>query len=137
MQLLAADDLKRLGHNTADYVHLVAESLKLSFSDRDAYYGDPDFVDVPLRGLLSDDYTRVRRRDIDPDRAWSAMPEAGDPWQFEDRTQPAESRAIRLHAVLFRLPVVPIGNDSTVSECRLWVVSGPSTSYQPTGSYRV
>ncbi|MEE8045434.1 MAG: gamma-glutamyltransferase family protein [Dehalococcoidia bacterium] len=90
LQLLAADDLKRLGHNTADYVHLVAESLKLSFSDRDAYYGDPDFVDVPLRGLLSDDYTRVRRRDIDPDRAWSAMPEAGDPWQFEDRTQPAE-----------------------------------------------
>lgn len=89
VQLLASDDLARLRHNTADYVHLVAESLKLSFSDRDAFYGDPDFVDIPLRGLLSEDYTRVRRQDIDPNRAWAAMPEAGDPWRFEGRSQPA------------------------------------------------
>ncbi len=89
VQLLAGDDLKRLGHNTADYIHLAAEALKLSFSDRDAFYGDPDFVDVPMRGLLSEDYTQTRRHDIDMDRAWPAMPDAGDPWRFEGRSQPA------------------------------------------------
>jgi gamma-glutamyltranspeptidase/glutathione hydrolase len=90
VQILAGDDLKRLGHNTADYIHIVAEALKLSFSDRDAYYGDPDFVDVPMRGLLSDDYARARRQDIDMQRAWPAMPDRGDPWQFEGRSQPAD-----------------------------------------------
>lgn len=88
VQLLAGDDLKRMGHNTADYIHLVAEALKLSFSDRDAFYGDPDFIDVPMRGLLSADYTKARRLDIDPGRAWPAMPDAGDPWRFEGRSQP-------------------------------------------------
>ena len=88
VQLLAGDDLKKMGHNTADYIHLVAEALKLSFSDRDAFYGDPDFIDVPMRGLLSTDYTKARRMDIDPNRAWPAMPDAGDPWRFEGRSQP-------------------------------------------------
>ena len=90
VQILAGDDLTRLGHNTADYVHLLAETLKMSFSDRDAFYGDPDFVDVPMRGLLSEDYARARRADIDAERAWPAMPDAGDPWKFEGRSQPAD-----------------------------------------------
>ena len=90
VQILAGDDLKKLGHNTADYIHIVAEALKLSFSDRDAFYGDPDFVDVPMRGILSEDYARARRHDIDMDRAWPAMPDAGDPWRFEGRSQPAD-----------------------------------------------
>ena len=42
---------------SADYVHVVTESLKLAMADRDAYYGDPEFVDVPLSELLSDAYT--------------------------------------------------------------------------------
>ena len=90
VQLLASDDLRRIGHNTADYVHLVAEALKLSFSDRDAFYGDPDFVDVPIRGLLSEKYTLKRRQDINADKAWPAMPHAGNPWLFEGRNQPAD-----------------------------------------------
>ena len=90
VQILAGDDLTRLGHNTADYVHLLAETLKISFADRDAFYGDPEFVDVPMRGLLNEDYALARRADIDPQRAWPAMPDAGDPWQFEGRSQPAD-----------------------------------------------
>jgi gamma-glutamyltranspeptidase/glutathione hydrolase len=87
-QILAGDDLGRMGHNSADYVHVVSEALKLSFADRDAFYGDPDFVDVPMRGLLNDEYCRSRRDQIDPGRAWPAMPDAGDPWKFEGRSQP-------------------------------------------------
>ena len=90
IQLLAGDDLKGLGHNSADYIHLLAEALKISFSDRDAFYGDPDFIDVPMRGLLSEAYAKSRRADIDISRATPAMPDAGDPWSFEDRSEPQD-----------------------------------------------
>ena len=47
-----------------DFVHTVIECAKLAFADREAYYGDPDFVDVPLRDLLSPNYNMVRRSEI-------------------------------------------------------------------------
>jgi gamma-glutamyltranspeptidase/glutathione hydrolase len=46
----------------ADFVHAVVEAAKLAFADREAYYGDPDFVDVPLNTLLSDEYNDARRK---------------------------------------------------------------------------
>ena len=61
LAILAGYDLKALGHNSADYLHLVAEALKLAFADRDRFYGDPDFIDVPLDGLLSPGYAAARR----------------------------------------------------------------------------
>ncbi len=79
LSILAHDDLPALGHNSADYLHLVAEALNLAFADRDRFYGDPDFVDVPLAGLLSPDYAAARRSQIDPARAWLEMPPSGDP----------------------------------------------------------
>jgi gamma-glutamyltranspeptidase/glutathione hydrolase len=45
----------------ADFVHVVAEAMKLAYADREAFYGDPDFVDVPMDALLSDAYARDRR----------------------------------------------------------------------------
>ncbi len=88
LQTLAGDDLTTLGHNSADYVHLLAEALKLSFADRDAFYGDPDHVDVPINGLLDPAYAADRRGKVDHDTASPAMPAAGDPWQYEGRSQP-------------------------------------------------
>ncbi|RPI01220.1 MAG: gamma-glutamyltransferase family protein, partial [Zetaproteobacteria bacterium] len=61
MALVIGDDLKALGHNTADYLHLLIESAKLAFADREAYYGDPRFDTVPLDVLLSPAYTAKRR----------------------------------------------------------------------------
>ena len=69
LALLAGDDLGRLGHNSPEYVHLVVEAAKLAFADREAFYGDPAFVDVPLDRLLSPEYNRERRALIDPERA--------------------------------------------------------------------
>ena len=68
-RLLEGYDLRALGHNSAAYIHTVTEASKLAFADREAYYGDPDFVHVPLPELLSDTYTAARRQLIDPDRA--------------------------------------------------------------------
>ena len=82
LAILAGYDLPALGHNSADYLHLVAEALKLCFADRDKFYGDPDFVAVPIEGLLSPGYAATRRARIDPARAWPEMPPFGDPRPF-------------------------------------------------------
>jgi gamma-glutamyltranspeptidase/glutathione hydrolase len=69
MRLLEGFDLKKLGHNSASYIHTVIESAKLAFADRERFYGDPRFVDVPLKKLLSREYADERRKLIDPRKA--------------------------------------------------------------------
>lgn len=66
-------DLAQLGHNTADYIHVLAEALKLAFSDREAYYGDPRFVDVPLEYLLSNEHATELRGRIDMSTALPSL----------------------------------------------------------------
>ena len=83
LKILEGFDLRGMGHNTAAYAHTVLEALKLAFSDRDAYYGDPDFVDVPLEGLISESYAQERRAAIDAGRASPEMPLPGDPWPHQ------------------------------------------------------
>ena len=69
--------LDALGHNSPAYLHRLIETIKLAFSDRDAYFGDPRFVKVPA-ALLGKAYARMRR-ELVGDRAWAEMPPAGDP----------------------------------------------------------
>src|SRR5262244_3176528 len=66
LRLLEGFDLKKMGHDSADYIHTVVEAEKLAFADRDEYYGDPNFVKVPMEQLLSDEYTKMRRTLINP-----------------------------------------------------------------------
>ena len=77
LALLEGTDLAGLGHNSADYVHRLTEALKLAFADREAYYGDPALVEVPLATLISEEYAAERRKLIRPDRAWPEMPPPG------------------------------------------------------------
>ena len=56
LRLLEGFDLPKLGHNSADYIHTLIEAAKLAFADRERWYGDPAFVDVPLERLLSSEY---------------------------------------------------------------------------------
>jgi gamma-glutamyltranspeptidase / glutathione hydrolase len=79
LNLLDAAELRKLGHNSTGYLHRITEAVKLAFADREAYFGDPRIVDVPMEALLSRDYARARREMIRPDRAWPEMPPAGDP----------------------------------------------------------
>jgi gamma-glutamyltranspeptidase/glutathione hydrolase len=62
LKVLEGFDLKAKGPASPEFVHAVAEALKLAFADREAYYGDPDFVKVPLETLLSDTYGRERAK---------------------------------------------------------------------------
>jgi gamma-glutamyltranspeptidase/glutathione hydrolase len=79
MNLLDAIEMRKLGHNSTAYLHRITEAVKLAFADREAYFGDPRMVDVPIEALLSCDYARKRRELIRPDKAWPEMPPAGDP----------------------------------------------------------
>ena len=78
LRLLEGLDLQKMGYLSADYVHAVVEALKLALADRDEYYADPNFVDVPLAALLSDEYTHLRQPLIDMQHA-SLEVRPGDP----------------------------------------------------------
>ncbi|MCI0485563.1 MAG: gamma-glutamyltransferase [Blastocatellia bacterium] len=69
LNILEGFDLKALGHNSAEYLHLLVEAKKLAFADRARYIADPDFAKIPLERLLSKEYAAERRKLIDPDRA--------------------------------------------------------------------
>jgi gamma-glutamyltranspeptidase/glutathione hydrolase len=69
LNMLEADDLAGMGHNSAAYLHLLTESMKLAYADRSQYLGDPDFADVPVAKLIDKAYAARQRKLIDPDRA--------------------------------------------------------------------
>ncbi|HET6493016.1 MAG TPA: gamma-glutamyltransferase family protein [Burkholderiales bacterium] len=79
LNILKGYDLKAMGHNSADYIHVVTEALKLAFSDRHNHFGDPKFIKVPMAGLMSDKYAAWRRSLISAEKASAGMPPAGDP----------------------------------------------------------
>jgi gamma-glutamyltranspeptidase/glutathione hydrolase len=87
LRLLESFDLKKLGLNSADYIHTVIEAEKLALADRDEYYGDPNFVTVPMQQLLSDQYTKMRRELIDPQKA-SLDLRPGDPYKMKPTKPP-------------------------------------------------
>jgi gamma-glutamyltranspeptidase / glutathione hydrolase len=82
LRLLEGCDLKDMGFLSGDYVHAVIEALKLAMADRDEYYGDPNFADVPMDRLLSDEYTRIRQPLIDMQRASHEI-RPGDPYTMK------------------------------------------------------
>jgi len=73
--MLATLDLKAMGHNSARYIHTVAESLKLAFADRERYYGD--VATVPIGELLAPAYLGERATLIQANRALAAAPAPG------------------------------------------------------------
>ena len=82
LNLIEQFDLKSMGCNTAESVHLMVEAKKLAFIDREAYVADPEYVDVPVEGLISKEYAAERARLIDPERVAYDV-KAGNPWQYQ------------------------------------------------------
>ena len=73
LNILEGFDLKSLGHNSAEYLHLLVEAKKLAFADRDTYYADPDKAKVPVEKLISKEYGERQRRRIDTNKAAKAV----------------------------------------------------------------
>jgi len=78
LNILEGYDIAAMGFGSADYVHTFVEAKKLAFEDRARFYADMEFVDVPVKGLISKAYAAKRRALINPDRAAKSYP-AGDP----------------------------------------------------------
>jgi gamma-glutamyltranspeptidase/glutathione hydrolase len=95
--MLEGYDLKAMGYNRPDTVHLMVETMKLCLADRDVWFADPLFAEVPGKQLLSPEYAKLRRTLIDMSKsAQKQMP--GDP--------------LKMQALLDR-PVLPVGIEST------------------------
>jgi gamma-glutamyltranspeptidase/glutathione hydrolase len=86
LNILENFDLHAMGYASADYLHTVAEALKLAYADRDTYYADPAFVQVPGEGLLSKAYAKERAALIDPKHASTSFI-AGDPLKYDSKVK--------------------------------------------------
>ncbi|MGB7891412.1 MAG: gamma-glutamyltransferase [Microcoleus sp.] len=69
LNILGDSDLKRLGRQSPDTLHLLAESMRIAYADRAEYLGDPDFVSVPVKALTSSNYAKLRRSQIQMSKA--------------------------------------------------------------------
>jgi gamma-glutamyltranspeptidase/glutathione hydrolase len=107
LRILDGFDLAAAGFGTARSLHLVLEAQRRAFLDRFRHLGDPAFVDVPYRGLLSPDYAAVRRASIDPSRATPELA-PGDPWRFQGSDAPA-------HLPLTMVAPADVGHTTHVS----------------------
>jgi gamma-glutamyltranspeptidase/glutathione hydrolase len=78
LALLDGFDLAAMGPGSADFIHTVTECAKLAFADREAWYGDPDFTDVPVKALLSAEYADARRQLVGPRASADLLPGSPD-----------------------------------------------------------
>jgi gamma-glutamyltranspeptidase/glutathione hydrolase len=78
LNILEGFDLKSMGRNSAETLHVMIEAKKIAWADRAKFYADPEFAKIPLAGLLSKEYAAERRKLIDPNRA-AKTAEAGVP----------------------------------------------------------
>ena len=85
LQMLEMYDLHSMGHNSVDFLHLMAEVKKLVFEDRAKYYADPDFSSSPLIGLVSKEYAKERLKLFNPKRAAQTV-DAGNPALYQGDT---------------------------------------------------
>lgn len=90
LRLLENFDIKSMGFFSPDYIHVTTEAMKLAYADRDKYYGDPEFVKVPLKELLSDQYTKIRYPLIDMKKSSDKI-RPGDPIKMIADAGPGES----------------------------------------------
>jgi gamma-glutamyltranspeptidase/glutathione hydrolase len=81
LQILKGFDLQAMGHNSADYLHVMTEAKKLAFEDRARFYADMAFADVPVEGLISEEYAAERRKLIKMDEVLQA-PTHGNPRDY-------------------------------------------------------
>lgn len=92
LNLLEGFDLQALGHNSAQYLHLLAECFRRAWVDRFRYMGDPEFEDVPIAGLTSKEYAAKMRPMLNLEAAPASI-EPGNPWRYQgDGRTPQASR---------------------------------------------
>ena len=86
LNMLEGYDVAAMGPGSLEFIHRYTEAFKLAAADREGFFGDPDQIDVPIRGMLDKGYADDRRALIRDERARPELPEPGDPWRYEGRS---------------------------------------------------
>jgi len=137
LALLRGFDLAAMEPAGADFVHTVVECAKLAYADREAFYGDPRFGDVPLTSLLSDDYNEARQALVGAKASLALRPGAVDghtPWVDHE----AASRAgLALSSAGVGEPTVSRLGVTGADTCHLDVIDrwGNMVSATPSGGW--
>ncbi|MBW2618649.1 MAG: gamma-glutamyltransferase [Deltaproteobacteria bacterium] len=82
LKILEGYDLQAMGYNSLEYIHTIVEAEKLAHADAYQFVADPDFVDVPAKELLSDNYAKAQRKRIDPKKAAQGRVRYGKPREW-------------------------------------------------------
>lgn len=108
LNILENFDLKAMGYNSANYINTLYQAMTLAFSDRDFYYGDPDFgPKSPMKGLLSKEYAKERAKLIQEKNDETMGP--GDPYPFQGEKNPfLDLLSKRKEALAYDRPELPI-----------------------------
>ena len=132
LKLLNGFDIASMGHNSVEMLHAFIYAARLAYADRFEYMADPEFADVPWKGMVSDAYTDIRRAGIDASTLGGIAP--GDPWVQEGRrpTEILESSAPALDRGTTHLCVID-GEGNGVSLTNT-VMSGFGSGIIPKGS---
>ncbi len=126
LAILRNFDLKAMGHNSADYLHVLIESVKLAFADREQYYGDPSLALVPAEVLLSKEYGKRRAGLVDLRRSNDEL-RPGDAWKnaallpADERFTPQPWGAGTVHVDA----IDAAGNMASFTPSGAWLASAP------------
>jgi gamma-glutamyltranspeptidase/glutathione hydrolase len=90
LNLLEGFDLTALGHNSSQFLHLIAECFRRAWVDRFRYMGDPEFEEVPIEGLISKEYADEMRRHLNLESVPDEI-KPGNPWKYQGDDQGPEA----------------------------------------------
>ncbi len=126
LNVLKHFDLASMGHNTPQYIHTVVGALDLAFSDRHFFFGDTDYIGVPMEGLLSNDYANERSKLIRESQPFAELPPQGNPWKYQDPKTVWPNVPVEARQVYENIPVPPpnsgkkqqaLDDDTTFAGC--------------------
>ena len=134
LNILESFDLKKMGHNSAEYLHLLAEAIKLVNADVYKYVGDAKFVKVPLEGMLSKEYAAERRKLISMDKAIPfATPGNPSAFQKSAASEPLRQPAVTVAALRHETGnVASYVDDTNTTHIDIYDKSGNAAACTPT-----
>jgi gamma-glutamyltranspeptidase/glutathione hydrolase len=139
LALLKGFDLASMDPTGPDFVHTVVECAKLAFADREGYYGDPDFVAVPIETLLSDGYNDARRARLGATASPALEPGSVDGFEARVDAEAAARAAMKSHydALGGGEPTVARTGETSGDTCHVDVVDrwGNMVSATPSGGW--
>ena len=133
LNILEQFDLQGLGHNSADYLHVITESMKMAYADRDTYYADPTFVKIPAKGLLSKEYAKARAAQIDMARALTVHA-AGDPLPFDPDVREWPYWVAGRDTVTTQKPQIPAEDSSLKDTTHIAIIDAAGNVFDATPS---